>query len=85
MTKDEAIKKALESRPNNEVVEVHELEKCFLVCTLPKNYDEEENGLYVGGGVSVDKETGRCTIYNPFRDGFVRKVDDNGTNDISGE
>lgn len=73
MTKNEAILKALEIKPGNEVVEVHELERCFLVCTLPKNYDEEENGLYVGGGVSVDKETGRCELYNPLRDGFVKK------------
>lgn len=73
MTKEEAEKKALEARPNNEIVETFELKDCFVVNTLPKNYSFEENGLYVGGGIRVDKKTGKIGLYNPIRDGMIEK------------
>ena len=66
MNKQEAERKALEVRPDHIIVETIEKEKYFIVSTVPKNYTYEESGLYIGGGIRVDKETGRIGLYNPL-------------------
>lgn len=69
MTKIEAENKAIESRPNFEIIETIELEKCFVVSTQPKGYNVEEDGMFVGGAVRVDKNTGKCSLFNPVEEG----------------
>lgn len=68
MTVEEAKKIALEHRPEHYVESVTELEKCFVVSLLPDNYSEED-GLYIGGGIRVDKKTGKCKLFNPMLEG----------------
>lgn len=70
MTKQEAERKALESKPNHRVIGVKELEKCFVVNVVPNNYDAEEDGVYIGGGIRVDKKTGVCKLFNPMLEGM---------------
>jgi hypothetical protein len=66
MTKEEAIKIALNLRPDRKVIKVTELEKCFVVSTVPKAFDENSGDLYIGGGIRVDKKTGKTSLYNPM-------------------
>ena len=63
MTEQEAIKKALSTRPGHKLDTVKELDKCFVVCVVPENFD---GGKYIGGAVRVDKKTGECRLYNPM-------------------
>lgn len=72
MTKDEAERKALEARPRHRIIETKELKNCFVVSVLPKNYNEAEDGLYVGGAVRVDKKTGACREFNPLLEGNIQ-------------
>lgn len=66
MTKDEAVKKVLEGKPLYKAVSVDELEKCFVVCIMPKDFDENSDDLYVGGATRVDKKTGNLSQFNPL-------------------
>lgn len=62
---DEAKKIALKERPGMKVINVIELEKCFVVNLVPENFDEKE-GMFIGGGTRVDKKTGEVRLYNPM-------------------
>lgn len=64
MTKQEAIKKAMESRPNLVVENIKELDKCFVVNMAPaKNLPPL---LFIGGATRVDKQTGKVSLFNPM-------------------
>lgn len=69
MRREEAEKKALEVKPNHKVFKTVELEKCFVVSLVPNEHDTK-NGLYIGGGIRVDKKTGECRLYNPMLEGI---------------
>ena len=69
MTKNEAIKKVLEKRPNHKLISVDELDKCFVVSTIPKDFDETADDLYIGGALRVDKKTGIMSPFNPILEG----------------
>lgn len=66
MTKDEAIKKVLDDKPLYKVESVEELEKCYVVCIIPKNFDNDSDDLYIGGATRVDKNTGELSQFNPI-------------------
>lgn len=70
MTSKEAEKKVLDARPGFKVVKTKELEKCFVVSVVPEQYDEKEDGLYIGGAMRVDKKTGKLNLYNPMLEGI---------------
>lgn len=64
MTKQEAIKKAMEARPNLIVESVKELDKCFVVVMAPaRNLPPL---AFIGGATRVDKKTGQISLYNPL-------------------
>jgi len=62
---EEAKKTVLNTFPNMIVDNAVELDNCFVISLVPTNYSDK-NGLYVGGGVRVDKETGKLGTYNPM-------------------
>jgi len=66
MTKNEAIEKVLEIRPQYKVLSVKELKNCFVVETSPKDFDDNSDDLYIGGAVRVDKKTGKMGQFNPI-------------------
>ena len=70
MTVEEAEKKVLDARPGFKVVKTIELEKCFVVSVVPEKYNEKDDGLYIGGGMRVDKKTGEINLYNPMLEGM---------------
>lgn len=72
MTKNEAIKKVMNFRDGMKVISVIEQEAFFIVNTVPIDYDENIHGMFIGGGILVDKNTGECRLYNPMRDGFIK-------------
>lgn len=65
MTRQEAIKKAMEARPNLMVEKVTELDKCFVVVLTPHS-KYVEPGAFIGGATRVDKKTGEISLYNPM-------------------
>ena len=66
MTKEEAKNKVLKIRPGAKILSVDELEKCFVVSTMPPDFDDNSGDLYVGGLVRVDKKTGNLSQFNPL-------------------
>lgn len=66
MTKEEAKNKVLKIRPGAKILSVDELEKCFVVSIVPKNFDEDSDDLYIGGAIRVDKKTGDISQFNPL-------------------
>ena len=66
MTKQEAINKVLKIRPDCKIISVDEKSKCFVVSTIPKNFDINSNDLYIGGAIRVDKKTGVVGQFNPL-------------------
>ena len=65
MTLEEAKKIVLEKRPGSKIIKTKELDKCFVISVVPNNYNEND-GLYIGGGVRVDKKTGKTSLFNPM-------------------
>ena len=67
MEKEQAIKNALKSYPIEKMVvkSVKEMDDYFVVSLVPKDY-KKEYGIYIGGGIRVDKKTGVCRLYNPL-------------------
>lgn len=63
ITAEEAKVLALKDRVGFVVLGVKELDKCFVVDTAPKAF---ENELYISGGIRVDKKTGKCSLFNPL-------------------
>ena len=62
---DEAESIALKERPGMRVLNTVELEKCFVVNVVPKDFNERD-GMFIGGGTRVDKKTGLVQLYNPL-------------------
>ena len=65
MNREEAIKKALSARPKMKVESVKEMEKCYVINMVPESY-KKDSGIYIGGGIRVDKKTGETRLYNPM-------------------
>jgi hypothetical protein len=61
----DAEKIVLKERPGMRVLNVVELEKCFVVNVVPKDFNEKD-GMFIGGGTRVDKKTGLVQLYNPM-------------------
>lgn len=55
----------LNKRPGMRILSTVELEKCFVVNVVPKDFDENKD-MFIGGGTRVDKKTGRVQLYNPM-------------------
>ena len=61
----DAEKIVLKERPEMRVLNTVELEKCFVVNVVPKDFNERD-GMFIGGGTRVDKKTGLVQLYNPL-------------------
>lgn len=61
----DAEKIVLKERPEMRVLNTVELEKCFVVTVVPKDFNERD-GMFIGGGTRVDKKTGLVQLYNPL-------------------
>lgn len=61
----DAEKIVLKERPGMRVLNTVELEKCFVVTVVPKDFNERD-GMFIGGGTRVDKKTGLVQLYNPM-------------------
>ena len=61
----DAEKIVLKERPGMRVLNTVELEKCFVVNVVPKDFNEQY-GMFFGGGTRVDKKTGLVQLYNPM-------------------
>lgn len=55
----------LRERPGMRVLNTVELEKCFVVNVIPKDFNEKKD-IFIGGGTRVDKKTGEVRLYNPM-------------------
>ena len=66
ITLQEAKKIAVQERPYLRVIDSSELQSEYLIILEPKDYDKTQNGIFIGGAVVVDKETGEISEYNPL-------------------
>lgn len=64
MNKENAKNSALSWYPIKGMIvkSVSEIDNAFVVCLTSSDSAED----YIGGGIRVDKTTGKCSLYNPM-------------------
>lgn len=71
-TLEEARKTVLKKIPGARIESEHEMNDCFVINLVPIRY-RKSDGIFCGGSIRVDKNTGAIRGYNPTIERFGKR------------